>query len=88
MDKTRVKIVLASYREGTDDASDPVFREALDSLAQDSELAAWFRAEQAFDAAMVVKFREVPIDSPASELVRAALKAATHGDGAEPAKKE
>lgn len=80
MDKTRIKVLLASYRPGSDDANDPIFREALDLLARDPEMAAWFRAEQEFDAAMVEKFREVPVDFAARERIRHALKCASAGD--------
>lgn len=80
MDKTRAKVLLASYRPGGDDANDPVFREALDLVAQDPELTAWFKAEQEFDARMVQKFREVPVDSAAGERIRTALRRASDGD--------
>lgn len=81
MDKTRAKVLLSSYRPDSDDANDPVFREALDLLTQDPELATWFQAEQEFDLAMVEKFREVPVDSAAQERIRDALKQAFEGEG-------
>ena len=74
MDKARVKMLLASFRPGTDDENDPLFRQALEQLAHDAELAAWFRAEQEFDAAMIEKFREVPVNAAAGENIREALK--------------
>jgi hypothetical protein len=74
VDKARIKVLLASFRPGTDDASDPVFREALEQLEHDAELAAWFRAEQEFDVAMVEKFRQVPVDGEAGERIRKAMK--------------
>jgi hypothetical protein len=74
VDKARIKMLLASFRPGTDDENDPLFREALEQLAHDPELAEWFRAEQEFDAAMVEKFREVSVDAAAGERIREALK--------------
>ncbi len=61
VDKPEIKRLLQSFREGTEDRNDPVFSEALAHLARDPELAAWFRAEQEFDAAMVETFRSVPV---------------------------
>ncbi len=61
VDKLEIKRLLQSFREGTEDTSDPIFSEALAHLASDPELAAWFRAEQEFDAVMVKTFRLVPV---------------------------
>lgn len=80
MDKARLKILLAAYQPGGTDANDPLFREVLELLGQDPELSAWFKAEQEFDAAMVEKFREVPVDAAAKARIRDAFKPAADGD--------
>lgn len=80
MDKAKIKVLLASYRPDSDDAHDPVFREALDLMAKDPGLAAWFRAEKEFDAEMIKKFREVSGNSAARERLRDALRRAPDGD--------
>ncbi len=63
VDNVEIKTLLQSFREGTQDRSDPIFREALQSLASNPELAAWFRVGQEFDTVMVEKFRDVPVRS-------------------------
>ncbi|MDQ6809448.1 MAG: hypothetical protein M3Z64_08520 [Verrucomicrobiota bacterium] len=65
MNKEALKLVLQSFHAGMDDESDPVFREAFEQMSQDPELAAWFCAEQEFDAVMVEKFRNVPVEESA-----------------------
>lgn len=59
MDKTTVKLLLESYRP--QDASDPIFAEALREVAADPELAAWFEQMQRFDAALTSKLEAIPI---------------------------
>jgi len=80
VDKARLKVLLAAYRPGGTDANDPLFREVLEQLSHDPELAAWFKAEQEFDSAMVEKFREVPVDAAAKARIRDAFKSAAGGD--------
>lgn len=60
MDNAEIKKLLQSFRTGTQDSDDPIFREALERLESEPALAAWFRKEQEFDAVMVATFREVP----------------------------
>lgn len=55
-------MTLQSFRCGTSDENDPLFREALAELSNDPALAEWFRAEQEFDAVMAEKFRDVPVE--------------------------
>ncbi len=69
MDKAEIKRLLQSFREGTQDTNDPLFSKALASLAADPELAAWFRAEQEFDAVMVKTFSTVPVDTLVKERI-------------------
>ncbi len=59
MDNAEAKQLLQVFRNGTEDSSDPIFREALTQVESDSALGAWFRQEQEFDALMVAMFREI-----------------------------
>ncbi len=73
MDQGEIKRLLQSYRPGTEDADDPAFQEALASLESDPALAAWFRTEQAFDAAMIAIFRDIPVrDAVKDEILQQA----------------
>jgi len=65
VDNVEIKKLLQSFRKGTTDSDDPIFREPLERLGSDPALAAWFRAEQEFDAVMVATFRNVPAGPPA-----------------------
>lgn len=67
MDQGEIKRLLRSYRPGTEDRDDPLFQEALASLESDPALAAWFRTEQAFDAAMIATFRDAPVRATIKE---------------------
>ncbi len=62
MDKNAARVTLQSFRRGTSDEDDPLFRDALAELSNDPALAEWFRAEQEFDAVMAGKFRDVPVE--------------------------
>ncbi len=70
LDNAELKALLQSFREGTPDRDDPVFKEAFAKVAGDPDLAAWWRAEQAFDAVVVEIFRTVlvPLDVKANIL--------------------
>lgn len=74
VDNARIKVLLQCFREGTQDRNDPIFREALESLASDPELAEWFHAEQKFDAVMVATFSNVPVRSALKERILRAAK--------------
>jgi len=67
VDQREIKRLLQSYRHGTEDGDDPSFQEAIASLESDPALAAWFRTEQAFDAAMIATFRDVPVRAAVKE---------------------
>jgi len=73
VDQREIKRLLQSYRHGTEDRDDPSFQEALASLESDPALAAWFRTEQAFDAAMIAIFRDIPVrDAVKDEILQQA----------------
>jgi len=49
------------YRPGIDDADDPLVAEALAQARRDPELARWLEQQQAVDAALGRKFRQIPV---------------------------
>lgn len=61
MTHQQAKLLLQSCRPGGQDAMDPLHGEALKLVRGDPELARWFEAEQAIDAAIGAKLREVPV---------------------------
>lgn len=61
MNRVRAKEILAGYRPRKDDATDPELVSALALLERDTELASWYERERAFDAALRLKLREIPI---------------------------
>ncbi len=71
MNTTEAKFILQACRLDGQDATDPLFEEALEQSRQDPVLGAWFTREQAFDAAVAAKLRAV---SPPADL-RAAILA-------------
>ncbi len=81
MDNAEIRALLRAFRKDSPDRNDPIFREALRSLASEPELAAWFRAEQEFDAVMVQTFRDVPVHAAAKELILRSTKQVASGPG-------
>jgi len=65
----KTKSLLQCYRAGGQDEGDPVFVAALKNVASDPALAAWFREEQEFDAAITRKFSAVPVDLAVKERI-------------------
>jgi len=49
MNKQEAQFILESYRPGTEDDSDPTFKEALELARKDPELMAWLKESEAFD---------------------------------------
>src|SRR5690349_1496751 len=66
-----VKLLLSGFRPEGQDASDPIFANALREVAQDPQLRTWFAEAQAFDRAVADRLGEV---APPEEL-RAAILA-------------
>ena len=83
MRDSEIKRLLQSYRLGDMDKDDPIFRGPLERVASDPQLAEWFRQEQEFDAVMIEKFREVPVDDVARQRVLRAIQAAKWPDRAD-----
>ncbi len=59
MTNQEAKFTLGAYRAGGQDAGDPKFAEALAQAKRDPQLGAWLAREQALDALIVAKLREV-----------------------------
>ena len=59
MTNQEAKFTLGAYRAGGQDAGDPVFAEALEQAKRDPALGAWLAKEQAHDAIVTAKLREV-----------------------------
>jgi hypothetical protein len=60
-----------------------IFRDPLERVASDPQLAEWFRQEQEFDAVMIEKFREVPVDDAARQRVLRAIESVKWPDRAD-----
>ncbi len=59
MNNDEAKFILAAYRPGGQDATDPLFAEALALASRDAELKGWLETQVSFDAAVSAKLREV-----------------------------
>ena len=59
MNNQQAKFILSAYRTNGVDANDEVFAEALRQARRDPSLGAWLTRQQAHDAAVVRKLREV-----------------------------
>ncbi len=59
MTNQEAKFTLGAYRPGGQDAGDPVFAAALEQAKRDPALGAWLAREQAHDAIVAAKLREV-----------------------------
>src|SRR5713226_3719082 len=58
MNNQEAKLILQAYRLGGQDAGDPQFREALQQLKLDPELADWFAHERAIETRVQAKIRD------------------------------
>lgn len=65
------KFILRAYRPGGRDADDPAFAEALARARNDPALGVWLQREQAWDAAVAAKLREVPVPAGLRESILA-----------------
>lgn len=61
MNRDEAKYILRAYRADGQDASDPQFREALELVKCDPELAQWFAEEQALDIPIAKKLSTFPV---------------------------
>jgi len=81
MNNQEAKFILGGYRPGGHDAGDAMFCEALKQAQADPVLGAWFAREQAHDAAVAAKLREI---APPAGL-REAILAGARVSGTKPA---
>jgi hypothetical protein len=72
MNREEARLILQSYRPGSQDAADPQFAAALTLAKADSELAAWFAEQQKFDAQISreIKSLAAPLDLKAKILAQ------------------
>jgi hypothetical protein len=75
MTNQEAKFFLSAYRPDGRDAADSFFSAALDQARSDPELAAWFAREQAFDAGLAAKLREIAPPSGLRESIIAGARA-------------
>lgn len=61
MDRKEAQLILSGLRPGGAEANEPFFAEALALVETDTELNAWWQAQQDFDRRMAAKLREVPV---------------------------
>ena len=73
MDSREAKEILACYRRGFDDASDPRFAEALELARQDRALAQWFDEQTTVDATLSEGFKRIPVPADLREKILADL---------------
>jgi hypothetical protein len=60
MDEPEARLILQSFRPGTEDEQDPHFAEALREVERTPELARWLEKEQAFDRVVAAKLSTLP----------------------------
>ena len=77
MTRAEARQVLLLHRPGVDDERDPEFQEALDWVAQDSELRAWFEEHTACQRALRQRFRAVETPPELRARLRAVAPART-----------
>jgi uncharacterized membrane protein YbaN (DUF454 family) len=69
MDSNQARQVLALYRPGTADATDPDVVEALAQTRQDSDLRDWYMQHCAFQKAVRARFQEIAIPEGLAERI-------------------
>src|SRR5437867_8043687 len=74
MDNREAKFILNAYRPGGEDASDPLFAEALVQAQRDPVLARWFNESIAFDTAVTEKLCDVAVPADLRENILAGVK--------------
>lgn len=65
MKNDEARQILSAYRPSGEDASDPIFAEALEQARRDPELEEWFKEERARDAALAQVFQSLPVSEEA-----------------------
>jgi hypothetical protein len=75
MSNDEAKFLLKAYRPGGHDAADPAMAAALEQAKRDPALAAWLQHEQAHDAAVAAKLREIVPPAGLREAILAGARA-------------
>ena len=83
MTNEEAKFMLQGYRPNGQDADNEAFAEALAQAERDPSLRAWFEREQAFDALIAGKLREVRAPDGLRESILAGTKLSTQPVAAE-----
>ena len=74
MTPDEAKTILSVYRYGSEDGSNPFFAEALKLASEDADLARWFAAERAFDAAIAGKLTSDSVPPGLKDALLAAVE--------------
>jgi len=62
MNNQEARLILQAYRPGGEDASDPLFAEALEQARRDPELQKWFAEQNALEARLQTRLeRAIPV---------------------------
>ena len=69
MNVAEAKLILQTGRPGDEAAADPRFAEAMALVDQDPALAAWYAAEQRWDAALGQALQSVPVPPDLSAII-------------------
>ncbi len=81
MTNNEAKFILNAYRPNGADAGDAAFSEALEQAKRDPALGAWFAREQAHNAAVAAKLREVAAPAGLREAILAGARMGSDADG-------
>jgi hypothetical protein len=81
MTNNEAKFVLSAYRPNGVDASNPAMADALKQVKSDPTLNAWFVREQAHDAAIATKLREITPPAGLREAIVAGVRAGESNRG-------
>jgi len=74
VDKQEAKLLLQALRPAQLDASQPVIAEVLAMVEKDSELKAWWEAQQSFDLKVSAKLREIQVPDELRSMILAGRK--------------
>lgn len=74
MNNDEARFILAAYRPGGQDATDPLFAEPLSQAQRDPDLKAWFKSQLAFDSAVSAKLRELQPPPGLRDLILAGVR--------------
>ncbi|MCC5790764.1 MAG: hypothetical protein JJT75_14125 [Opitutales bacterium] len=73
MDNQTAKEILSAYRANGEDASDPLFQEALEHCRRDPEMQKWLEQERLFDREMTQALTEVRAPADGLQSILATL---------------